>query len=160
LSAKSSKAQSSPKARTDAELVKQLKTAATDDKLVEAVVRLRSDDPFQIVPPAERTEEITTRLLERVKKESGQTASRYNVFRNLGSFVVSAPPTFIEGLTRQPEVVSIVANRQPGSAMIPPIKKTSSRNVSKSSTKVGKRLGSSRAVSKKSSRKPARKSAK
>ncbi|HSE23585.1 MAG TPA: hypothetical protein VLB68_18095 [Pyrinomonadaceae bacterium] len=136
--------------------MKQLKNAASDDKLVEAVVRLRPEDPSQIVPPAERTEEITTNLLERVKKESGQAASRYNVFRNLGSFVVSAHPAFIEELIRQPEVVSIVANQQPGSAMIPPIKKTSGRNVSQRSTAVSPKGKRSRAVSKKSARKSAK----
>ena len=136
--------------------MKQLKTAASDEKLVEAVVRLRPDDPSQIVPPAERTEELTTQLLERVQKESGQAVSRYNVFRNLGSFVVSAHPTFIEQLIRQPEVVSIVANQQPGSAMIPPIKKTSGRNVSQRSTAVMPKSKRSRTVSKKSVAKSAK----
>lgn len=124
---KSSKARSSSKAKTDSELEKQLNTAASDDKLVEAVVRLKPEDPSQIVPPADRMEDLTSQLLERVEKQSGKAASRYNVFRNLGSFVVSAHPTFIQQLKEQPEVVSIVANRQPGSALIKPIKNTSGR---------------------------------
>jgi len=152
---KSSKARSSYKARTDTELVKQLKTAASDEKLVEAVVRLRPDDPSQIAPPADRMEALTNHLLERVKKQSGQAASRYNVFRNLGSFVLSASPTFIEQLIQQPEVVSIVANQQTGSALITPIKNASGRNVSQRSPTVQAKSKRRRAVSKK----PAGKSA-
>jgi hypothetical protein len=96
MSAKSAKeAQPSSSAKIDAELLKQLKTASDSEKLVEAVVRLRPDDPSQIVPAAERTEEVANQLLKRVEKQSGKAASRYNVFRNLGSFVVSANPTFI-----------------------------------------------------------------
>ena len=128
MSEKSSKARSSSKAKTDSELEKQLKAAAGDEKLVEAVVRLKPDDPSQIVPPADQMEDLTNQLLERVKKQSGHAASRYNVFRNLGSFVVSAHPNFIQQLKEQPEVVSIVANQQPGSALIKPVKSTSSRS--------------------------------
>lgn len=152
---KSSKARSS-RAKTDTELVRQLKTAATDEKLVEAVVRLKPDDPSQIVPPAERMEELTNRLLERIKKESGKTPSRYNVFRNLGSFVVSAPPTFIQYLIDQPEVVSIMANQQPGSALIQPIKGAPGRNVSQRTTKTFPKRRRSQATSKTSARKSAK----
>ena len=122
-------------AKTDSELEKQLKDAASGEKLVEAVVRLKPDDPSQIVPPADRMDELTDQLLERVKKQSGKAASRYNVFRNLGSFVVSAHPTFIQRLKEQPEVVSIVANQQPGSALIPPIKKTANSKRSRAASK-------------------------
>jgi hypothetical protein len=131
------------KAKTDTELEKQLKAAASEEKPVEAVVRLKPEDPSQIVPSADRMEELTSQLLDRVKKQSGKAASRYNVFRNLGSFVVSAHPTFIEQLKEQPEVASIVANQQPGSALIAPVKNTPNRKRSRAASK-----------------KPARKSAK
>lgn len=148
---KSQKGRSSSKAKTDIELEKQLQSAATDEKLVEAVVRLKADDPSQIVPPADRMEDLTNQLLERVKKQSGQQASRYNVFRNLGSFVVSAHPNFIQQLKEQPEVAAIMANQQPGSALIEPIKNTSGR-----STAVKAKSKRSRAASKKSARKSAK----
>ena len=141
--------------KTDAELVKQLDQASDSEDLIEAVVRLRPDDPSQIVPAAERTEELTNHLLERVKKESGQAASRYNVFRNLGSFVVSAPPAFIRQLMSQPEVASVMANQQPGTALIPPIRKAPARGVSKRE-KTGpdkSKRGRASAASKKSARK-------
>ena len=141
--------------KTDAELVKQLDQASDSEDLIEAVVRLRPDDPSQIVPAAERTEELTNHLLERVKKESGQAASRYNVFRNLGSFVVSARPAFIRQLMSQPEVASVMANQQPGTALIPPIRKAPARGVSKRE-KTGpakSKRGRASAASKKSARK-------
>lgn len=110
--------------KTDPELLKQLEaTAASDTNEVEAVIRLKPDDASQVVPTAERTAALTSELLARVKSEVGESASRYNVFRNLGSFVVSAPPPFIRKLISQPEVAAATANRQPGSAMIPPVDK-------------------------------------
>jgi hypothetical protein len=152
---KSAKAHSSAKAKTDTELAKQLKSATKENNLVEAVVKLKPDVPSEIVPSAERTEELTNRVLERVKKQSGQSASRYNVFRNLGSFVVSAHPTFIQELIRQPEVGSIIANQQPGSAMIPPIRKPLGGSVSRT-TSVSPKSKSIRTVSKVTARKSAK----
>jgi hypothetical protein len=155
MSAKSAKeAQPSSSAKIDAELLKQLKTASDSEKLVEAVVRLRPDDPSQIVPAAERTEEVANQLLKRVEKQSGKAASRYNVFRNLGSFVVSANPTFIRELMSQPEVASVAANQRPGSALIPPIRKAPQRK----NTAGDKSMGGGRVST--ASKKSARKSAK
>lgn len=152
MSEKSAKeAQSSSSGKIDAELVKQLKTASDSEKLVEAVVRLRPDDPSEIVPAAERTEEVANQLLKRVEKQSGKAVSRYNVFRNLGSFVVSAHPTFIQELMSQPEVASVAANQQPGSALIPPIRKAPKRkNAAAGKSKGGRRVST---ASKKSDRK-------
>jgi len=126
---KVSKAQSAPNTKVDAALVKQLKTASGSEELVEAVVRLKPDNPSEIVPGPERSETITKDLLARVKKQSGTSASRYNVFKNLGSFVVSAPAAFVQELMVQPEVAAIVANQQPGSALIPPVKKAPVRDL-------------------------------
>lgn len=110
--------------KIDPELAKQLEpTAASQDKKVEAVIRLKPDDASQVVPAPERTETLTNQLIERVHGQVGEPATRYNVFRNLGSFVVSAPPSFIRELISQPEVASAVANQQPESAAIPPVEK-------------------------------------
>jgi hypothetical protein len=112
-------------AKTDPELLKQLEaTAATDTNQVEAVIRLKADDASQVVPTAERTEELANELLTRVGSEVGESVPRYNVFRNLGSFVVSAPPPFIRKLISQPEVAAATANRQPESAAMPPVEKS------------------------------------
>ena len=114
--------------KTDPELLKQLEaTAASDTSEVEAVIRLKPDDASQVVPTAERTEELTNELLSRVKSEIGESVSRYNVFRNLGAFVVSAPPPFIRKLISQPEVAAATANRQPESVVMPPVEKSPTR---------------------------------
>ena len=110
--------------KIDPELTRQLEmTAASQDKKVEAVIRLKPEDASQVVPAPERTESLTNQLMERVHEQIGESATRYNVFRNLGSFVVSAPPSFIRELISQPEVASAVANQQPGSAAMPPVEK-------------------------------------
>jgi hypothetical protein len=111
-------------AKTDPELTQQLNNTHAGESLVEAVVRFRPDDPKQVVPSPERTEELTQKVLDRVKKQVGKREARYNVFRNLGSFVVSAEPEFLRELISQPEVAAAVANRQPQSAVIAPVKKS------------------------------------
>lgn len=140
-------------AKTDAELMKQLNKASASEKAVEAVVRLKPDDASQIVPAAERTEELAKQLLERVGRQSGKSVSRYNVFRNLGSFVVSAHPAFIRELMSQPEVASVLANQQPGSALIPPIKKAPVPSTQKREKTPKSNKGRVSASAKKSARK-------
>jgi len=115
--------------KVDKELMNQL--AAAHDGTVEAVVKLKPAGT-QIVSPPERTEKLTKRVLDRTSKKSGHTPERYNVFRNLGSFVVAANPGFIRELISQPEVSAVIANQQPGSALITPVKK---KAVSSSQTK-------------------------
>lgn len=110
--------------KTDPELIQQLENARANDSFVEAVVRFRPDDPKQVVPTPERTEELTKKLLARVKKQVGKSAARYNIFKNLGSFAVSAEPGFLRELMSQPEVAAVVANRQPQDALIAPVKKS------------------------------------
>src|SRR5262249_24377153 len=106
--------------KVDPQLAKVLKTA--DDKNVEAVIKLKPRDS-QVVPTPEQTEHTTKQILERTKQRSGHSPDRYNVFRNLGSFVVSAEPAVIQELISQPEVQAVVANQQPVSALIPSIKR-------------------------------------
>jgi hypothetical protein len=148
--------------RTDVELVRQLEQAAASKTPVEAVVRLKPDDASQIVPDAERTEAITKQLLERVGKHSGKKATRYNVFRNLGSFVVSADAGFIRELMSQPEVASIAANQQPGSALIEPINKKPVADLVRRKPQARSKGAkvSSRSSAKKSTRKATRRTGK
>lgn len=110
-------------AKVDAELLRQLDDLETADEPVVAVVRLCPEDPSQIVPPPERTEQLTREVLERVQQRVGGGETRHNVFKNLGYFVVSADKPFMRELVSQPEVAEAVANEQPGSALIPPVKK-------------------------------------
>ncbi len=106
------------KAQVDPELRRQLDdgAAAASPTPVEAVMRLRP--PVRrsagARPEPEATREIAEKLLARVADEVGVRASDYefNVFPNLGYFVLSAPPVFVERVLRQPEVVSASANRR------------------------------------------------
>jgi hypothetical protein len=147
--------QSSLSRKIDAELLKQLDAASNSDEMVEAVVRLKPEDPSQIVPAPERTEELTNQLLERVKQQAGKAVHRYNVFKNLGSFVLSAHPTLIRQLMAQPEVASVLANQQQGSALIPPIRKAPARGASKRQNIASRepKRGLTSAAAKKSKRK-------
>lgn len=117
------------KATTDSELVQQLKAASDDNKPVEAVFILRPDDPSQIVPSPERTEELTHEILARVKNQTGSQENRFNIFRNLGSFVISAQPDFLHELIAQPEIAMAMANQQPAQEVIKPVKQRPVRST-------------------------------
>jgi hypothetical protein len=96
--------------RTDPVLSAQLAEAAAGDRPVQAVIGLRRDSGGAASADVGA---VTEALLDRVTRATGSEALDYNVFGNLGSFVVVAPPTFIRGLLEQPEVESAIANRQP-----------------------------------------------
>lgn len=108
-------------AHVDPELTRQL-TEADDEGMVEAVVRLKPTSGAASAEPDE-TERLTHQLMARVQRSAGQQENEVNVFRNLGSFAVSARPAFLKKLIAQPEVAAAVANRQPGSGSIPPVAK-------------------------------------
>lgn len=110
-------------ATLDPELVHQM--ALSGDAPVEAVVRLRDSDGAP-TPPAE-TQRLAHALVKRSKILSGERHSSINVFRSLGAFAIVAKPALIKALISQPEVAAVVANRQPGSGLMPPINKRSAR---------------------------------
>lgn len=99
-------------AKTDPELIRQLDQASASEEPVGAVVRLRTDDPSQIVPSPEQTEQLAQEVLERVLKAVGGDEPKHNVFRNLGSFAIAAGARFMRELLEQPEIASAMANRQ------------------------------------------------
>jgi len=106
-------------AKLDPELVRQINSAAADTKTVEAVFRLRQD-PTEVAANAERAEAQVKEVLQRVKEKAGTAAKQVNVFKNLGMFVVEAQPSFLRELVAQPEIMSALANQQPGEATTPP----------------------------------------
>jgi hypothetical protein len=107
-------------AKLDPEFVRQL-DEAQGQEAVQAVVRLQpSDHDSAVVVDPEETDRMARELVDRVKESSGSRDAAINVFRNLGSFAISASADFLRALARQPEVAAVVANRQPGSALIPP----------------------------------------
>lgn len=109
-------------AHVDPELTRQL-TEAGDEGMVEAVVRLKPQTSGAASAEPDETERLTHQLMERVQRSAGRQENEVNVFRNLGSFAVSARPAFLKTLIAQPEVAAAVANRQPGSGSIPPVAK-------------------------------------
>jgi hypothetical protein len=104
--------------RMDPALSAQLDAAAADDQPVQAVIALRRDAG----PAAAGGQDVgalAEDLLSRVARETGTPPVDHNVFRNLGSFVVVAPPAFVRCLLEQPEVEAAMANRQPGPVVEP-----------------------------------------
>ena len=122
------------KTTTDAQLVQQLEAASDGNHPVEAVFVLRPDDPAQVVPSPEKTEEMVHKILARVKKQTGSDEKRINIFRNLGSFVISAQPAFLHELIAQPEIAMAMANQQPAQEPIKPVKQRSVRSTRNSKT--------------------------
>jgi hypothetical protein len=144
-------------AKTDSALKQQL-AEATEGGEIEAVVKLKPDSPGEIVPTAPRTTEITEKILKRVARTMGKPASRFNVFKNFGSFVVSSDPAFIKELMAQPEVATVMANRQYESAFIEPVE-SKPLPTEKQKRTAARAPRVSRAAAKKSTRKRTKASA-
>jgi hypothetical protein len=109
----------------DSELLQQLEAARERGAPVEAVVSLRAEKGSEYLS-TEQTEKITQDLLSRVERKTGVTPERLNVFRNLGSFVVSARPAFVQELLEQPEIEGATANRR-GVPVVEPLGRASSQ---------------------------------
>lgn len=103
--------------KTDPELIKQLNQTGSNEDLVEAVFTLRLSTKQLLAPM--RVEEVTQQVLDRVSQQVGIDAKEVNIFRNIGAFVISAPPSFIRELLSEPEIASAVANHQPKQIRIP-----------------------------------------
>jgi hypothetical protein len=109
-------------ADVDKELSQMLDASGDDSQPVEAVFRLRPEAGQVLIDPGV-AEQTTKQVLERAEQTSGQRAHDYNVFRNLGSFMVSAPASLIRAIIQQPEIGGALANRQRGGAKIEPVAK-------------------------------------
>jgi hypothetical protein len=107
------------KARVDAELGAMLESGSDS---LEAVFRLRPAEGEVLIPP-EQTERVSRALVDRAERASGEKALDMNVFRNLGSFVVSASRPLIRALLQQPEVEAAIANRHDVPALVAPVDK-------------------------------------
>lgn len=96
--------------RIDPELLRQLDLAGADAK-IGAVIKISPPSAQMVVPNPEETERIALELLDRVGKREKAEAVDFNVFRNLGYFVVSASPAYLKALIEEPEVANALANR-------------------------------------------------
>jgi hypothetical protein len=106
--------------RIDPELLRQLDEHAAAGRPIEAVFTLRTGRSVQKAGKATDTRSAVEALLQRVEAQVGVGPDEYNVFQNLGAFVVVAPPRFVRELMSQDEIATATANRQPSSMMIPP----------------------------------------
>lgn len=109
-----------PRVKTDPELMRQLDQTASNEDMVEAVFTLRLSTKQLLAPT--RVEEVTQKVLDRVSQNVGIDAKEVNIFRNLGAFIISAPPSFIRELLSEPEIASAIANQQPKQIRIPTVK--------------------------------------
>lgn len=123
------------KKRIDPRLLAQLDAGAgvKASALVEAVVQLQPAAVGEVAPAPERTEAIVRSVLARVTMKLGLEPADFNVFPNLGSFLIAASRAYLRELLDQPEVQAAVANR-PGalkptlsSRRLPPQRKPSRR---------------------------------
>lgn len=105
-----------PRAKIDPVLKQRIKSAAASrSKPVEAVLRLRAPrQKASLAPSPSATRALAEGLVKRVSEELGKDAGQvdFNVFPNLGYFVVSAPSAFVERIVAQPEIASASANRR------------------------------------------------
>lgn len=101
------------KKKIDPDLLAQLETAAgaAATGVIQAVVQLRPGKGNDVAPQPDQTERIVGSLLARVARQVGLDPADFNVFPNLGSFVISAPGDYLRALLDQPEVASALANR-------------------------------------------------
>lgn len=98
------------KKKTDPELLRQIDSVASDDGDIQAVFSL--DLPMKKLLDPQQVEDTTNQVLERVEKEVGSKPKVVNIFKNLGSFVVSADASFIRKIIDDPDIASAVANKR------------------------------------------------
>lgn len=101
--------------KVDPKLSEQLERASAEQSTVQAVFSL--DLPKKKLLEPEEVQAAAERVLQRVEQTVGAKAHDYNVFRNLGAFVVEADEPFIRALIDEPEIASATANRQSDSAV-------------------------------------------
>jgi hypothetical protein len=104
--------------KIDPELLRQLDAAG--EAPVGAVFHLRPGPRQKSLDPAE-AEARARGVLRRIEQESGIAPENFHIFRNLGSFSVSAAAPFVRKLLDQEEIQSATANRQSEDLLIEPV---------------------------------------
>lgn len=97
--------------KTDPELLRQIDKVDENNDSIQAVFSL--DLPMKQLLDPKQVEETTNQVLERAEKEAGSKPKDVNIFKNLGSFAVSADASFIRKIIDDPDIASAVANKQP-----------------------------------------------
>ena len=97
--------------KTDPELLRQIDSVETNNDSIQAVFSLAL--PLKKLLDPKQVEEKTNQVLERVEREVGSKPKEVNIFKNLGSFLVSADASFIRQVINDPDIDTAVANKQP-----------------------------------------------
>lgn len=96
--------------KTDPELLRQIDAVQTNNESIQAVFSLAL--PLKKLLDPKQVEETTNQVLERAEKEVGSKPKDVNIFKNLGSFVVSADASFIRQIIDDPDIETALANKQ------------------------------------------------
>ena len=107
------------RAKVDKELTRQLEAAASNAE-VGASFSL-DPGPSRVVIPPDETEETVKKLLKKVEQEVGVAPTHSRVHKYLGSFSVTAAPSFIRKLCEHDEVTTATASRRPEKMLIEPV---------------------------------------
>lgn len=97
--------------KTDPELLRQIDSVAANNDSIQAVFSLAL--PLKKLLDPKQVEDAANQVLERAEKEVGTKPKDVNIFKNLGSFVVSAEASLIRQIIDDPDIASAVANKQP-----------------------------------------------
>jgi hypothetical protein len=127
------------KPRIDPGLLQQITHEGTNDEPIEAVFTLKSSSPDKVVPEPDEMVSLTEEILGRVEKESGVSRGRFNVFKHMGSFAISARPSFMKRLVSQPEIAGGISNHPQADTDTPTVraveKEASSKRALRKSAK-------------------------
>ncbi len=97
--------------KTDPELLRQINDVADNNDSIQAVFSL--DLPMKKLLDPRQVEETAYQVLDRAEKEAGSKPKDVNIFKNVGTFAVSADASFIRNIIDDPDISSAVANKQP-----------------------------------------------
>ncbi|HCN29512.1 MAG TPA: hypothetical protein DIT64_12330 [Verrucomicrobiales bacterium] len=78
---------------------------------VAVVYQLRGSSG-QRVPPADEMTEMVGAILGKLREMAPNLPLRHNIFKNLGSFVLLAPPEMHQQVLKEPEIRAAVLNQK------------------------------------------------
>src|SRR3954465_14534718 len=107
------------KAKIDQELTRQLDSSGGAEPL-SASFSFESAATRAIASP-EETEKRVHDLLKKVQSEVGVAPSQFRIYKNIGSFSVTATPAFIRKRREKKDLGRATGSRQPGEMLIKPV---------------------------------------
>lgn len=90
-------------AKIEPELCEAIRRHKRQDKLVHAAFTLKNASDGKLLSP-ERTSKVVKRLVDLASSKTAKKPARVVVFKNMQSFSIDAPASFIEELTNQDDI--------------------------------------------------------